>query len=184
MSTRIDETSRWRRVHRLAGRKRLRSSVFALNLTAMIDVVFLLMLYFLLSMDFTQAERALGAGVPGEGAAVETDDPFALPVQPVVITVTTVVPVDERVEEFNGRGAYVVRADAPVLAGVGTGPRLFEELARLRGDVLGIDQPFVVAPREDAAWEHAVRVLNGVREAGFQKVRFPRPAVGESSDDR
>lgn len=171
----VDE-ERWERVHPGAGgrgRRIGRGGVFTLNLTAMIDVVFLLLMYFLLSMDFSATERSIATGVPGEGSRTEQADPFALPVQPIVVRVATVRPIDEA-----SSGAYALSVDSPVLrdaALAGGGTALFDRLRAVRGGVLTPEQPIVVLPEGDAAWEHALEVLNGVLDAGYPRARFARP---------
>ena len=170
--------SRWRRVHG-GGRRRGIGGVFSLNLTAMIDVVFLLLMYFLLSMDFSRSEEAISSGLPGEGERAESADPFALPVQPIVIGVETVEAAGGGSEDGGG-GRYALSVDSPVLADAarGGGGLFFERLAAVRGGVLASDQPIVVVPGDGASWEHAVAVVTGVREAGYEAVRFARPGGG------
>lgn len=176
------DPERWRRAHRLAARRTLGRSVFNLNLTAMIDVVFLLLMYFLLSMDFAVGESAVPSRVPGEAGAIEPEDPFALPVQPVVLGVRTtrhIPPAAPGGEEPADAGAYAVTTDNPLLAaqGVGSSATLGSSLGSLRGSVFSADQPFVIAPGPDTDWEHALSVFNAVIDAGYTRVRFARPTV-------
>lgn len=182
---------RWRRVHAMAGRRSVKRSVFTVNLAAMIDVIFLLLMYFLLSMDFTPDESALSAALAGESAAVEPDDPFALPVQPIVISVRTTAPIVEASREdaeprrVASAGAFVVSTDSPLLEGLSRSAgdaspaaTLRARLEGLSGGVLAVDQPLVVDPSPETAWEHALTVYNAVLEAGFTRVRFARPEGG------
>ncbi len=127
---------------------------FALHLAAMIDVVFLLMLYFLLTMDFAGAEEAFAVDLP-RGAG--SDDPFALPEQPVLITVETV------------EGAARLRVDAPELAAATTPDALAAALDG--GTLFGAERRFVVEPSR-ATWTHALEAFNAVLRGGHERVRF------------
>lgn len=155
-----------------------------LNIVSMIDVIFLLMTYFLLTAQFTTREESFEVRVPErlEGASVDTPpaDPFALPVTPVVLTVTS---------RGNGAEDFVIFTDAASLGATGGGEggaaqgAVFRSYGALtaaaesaRGRVLGDDQRFIIRPAADAKWEHALGALNALKRAGFNNVRFANPA--------
>ena len=182
------DPGRWRRVHAVSGKRTVRRSLFTINLAAMIDVVFLLLMYFLLSMDFDPAESALSSAVAGEVGEAAPEDPFALPVQPIVVRVWTVEGIGASGAGRGGvgversAGSFAVRTDSPLLqgldgsvVGVGVDGALRTRLASLRGSVLALDQPFVIDPGDETDWEHALLVFNAVLEAGFETVRFTQP---------
>ncbi|MEC8115202.1 MAG: biopolymer transporter ExbD, partial [Planctomycetota bacterium] len=79
-----------RRAQRRCERKFNRRSNWrpTLNLTSMIDVVFLLLVYFMVATEFKRAEVVERLDLPNRlGAGVA--DPFEVPDHPVVITVSS-----------------------------------------------------------------------------------------------
>jgi biopolymer transport protein ExbD len=181
------DRDRWRRAHAIAGKRAVRRSVFTVNLAAMIDVIFLLLMYFLLSMDFTPDESALPAAVAGEPGQLAPADPFELPLQPILVTVRTTATIDPATVAADERapGAFTLATDSPLLqnlaataASASAAEALRARLTALRGDVLATDQPFVIRPAGDTQWEHAVTAFNAVLDAGFERVRFATPDGG------
>jgi len=130
----------------------------------MIDVVFLLLVYFMLVAELRPREAATPAALPAEAAAAV--DPFDLPPEPIRVF------VDSQGED---RNALALTIDFAGLDDVRTAPRLTQRLEGLRGVALTSDQAFIVAPAPAARWEHAVRALRAIEQAGFDKVRFGRP---------
>ena len=76
--------ARERRALLRGDRERARIS---LSITPMIDVVFQLLIYFLLTAGIVSKERNLRAELPPEQAASTSDDPFTLDVEPLIIRV-------------------------------------------------------------------------------------------------
>lgn len=129
------------------------------NLAPMIDVVFLLLIYFLLTSQFRPAERAMALDVPSLGDQAAAD-PFALPTTPVTIRVRTV---------GEGPDDLTVVIDHPALAGgLATGADLEARLAEAH---LASNQQFIVIAL-GSRWEHTVRVVSSIRAAGFDAVRL------------
>ena len=76
-------------------RRRVREApAIGLNLTSMIDVVFLLLIYFMVATDFKQAEEVYRLDLPEriEGMSI---DPFQLDDEPLRIMVRSTGPGDE-----------------------------------------------------------------------------------------
>ena len=97
----------------MRGRRRRRPGArLGLNLTSMIDVVFLLLVYFMAATEFKLGEEIYRLDLPDRGRVA---DPFDLPLDPLRIAVTTV-----------GRTDYVLRLSGPQTAG--PGPATFKEL--------------------------------------------------------
>jgi biopolymer transport protein ExbD len=144
----------------------IRRASIALNFTAMIDVVFLLLLYFMLTADFARQEDAFALDLPGPGQSERVDDPFALPEQPVLVRVRSL---------GDGEREYTLATDSPLLGEAGTYDRLTLELERALGGLLAPDHEMVIAPEEGTRWEHTLGAYNAVTRAGFERVRFARP---------
>lgn len=68
---------------RLRPSRRRRSQLGALPLTSMIDVVFLLLIFFLVTADFAKKESKLPAALQTEGGGVSSSD-----LQPQIIQIT------------------------------------------------------------------------------------------------
>jgi biopolymer transport protein ExbD len=135
----------------------------SLNTAAMIDIVFLLLVYFLLIAEFRRDESGFALDAPaGEQGAPA--DPFALPEPPIVIR------VGERVGD-----AAALSSDSTLLDGaLGSTEALRERSAGLLGEMLGAEQAFVVMSDRDAVWDDSLGVLNALRIAGYERVRMER----------
>ena len=128
-----------------------------LNMTPMIDVVFLLLIYFVLVANFARPAEIAGLDiVQREG---QNDDPFALP---------EVASVLEIASTGDGRTDFALRTEQALF---GAGAPL-ESLAADALSVLGRRHPIVVRPDTSARWEHAVIVYRSLRDAGFDRVEL------------
>jgi biopolymer transport protein ExbD len=148
-------------------RARRRRGGLALNLTPMIDVTFLLLVFFVCTTRALERESLLRADLTAE-AGRDPADPMGLDEPPLRIAI--------------GReaGQVTVRIEAPLPQ-----PASVEELVTLLrerrfgpGNPSGLfaaDQPIELAPRRDAPWEDAVAIFNAVTRAGYTRVGFTRP---------
>lgn len=154
------------REHRKLLREPRERARVALSITPMIDVVFQLLIYFLLTAGFVGNERHLRAQTPPEPAARESSrGAIALERDPLVIRVR--------------RGA-----DGPSIA-LGGGlasPRDARELAQILRDAIvspsnphGLfaeDHPVRIAAAPDVPWQDVVEVFQSVVAAGYRAVAF------------
>ncbi len=152
-----------------ASRRRRCGARLGLNLTSMIDMVFLLLVYFMAATEFKAGEEIYRLDLPERGRAA---DPFELPRDPLRIGVTTV-----------GRDEYVLRLSGPQSAG--PGPATFEELFvfletrrrsdRAAGGVFEADHPIIVAPTGRTSWDHTMGVFNAAVRARYTNITFSAP---------
>jgi biopolymer transport protein ExbD len=162
-STIVEEPVRRRR-HAVAIR------VAALNITAMMDLVLNLLLFFVLTANFSISEGSLPADLPagtggGAGAALAVNQPKP-PENPLVISLRS----------FGGNNVAIT------VEGTGTSPASFEDLfEKLKGwqnndqNVSGIykaDNPIVIRPDRDVLWNHVVDCFNSVVRARYTNVGF------------
>jgi biopolymer transport protein ExbD len=143
----------------------------ALNLTAMIDVTFLLLVYFMAATQFRMGEEVYRLDLPERGAAQQQRDPFELDAEPLRIRVATV---------GGGLRAYQLRVEGPYRQ-----PRTFGELhdflARRRIDassgrgLFEPDHPIIIQPTRTTTWQHAMAAFNAAARARFTNVTFGRP---------
>lgn len=146
-------------------RKRARRSalpMMGLNVAPMIDVVFLLLMYFMLITEFRPPEGAMPLNIARPGAS-HAADPFALPEAPITISVESL---------GDGRAQARWSADSPLL-GSGTGFDSLTAAARAHlGGALAPSQRFDIRPGEGCRWEHAVATVNALRLARYEQVRL------------
>jgi len=135
-------------------------------MTAMIDVVFLLLAYFLLAAEFREPEGAVAASAATPPNA-ESADPLELPPRPVRVRVrsTGTAPDD-----------YELVTDAPELAHTHDAAALRRAAAVALGPVFDADQLFIIQCDPDTLWEHALAAAGAIDAAGYRVVRFEEPA--------
>ena len=153
-------------------RRRVRSaSSIGLNLTSMIDVVFLLLVYFLVATDFTQSEEVYRLDLPERTEGL-TLDPFELDDEPVRIIV-------QGADGFDGD--YRLQVDGPGAESIRTFELLYDYLAARRLDGMGgglfaDDHPLLVVPSSRTSWSHAVSAFNAAVRAGYVNISFDESA--------
>ena len=131
----------------------------ALNLTSMIDVLFLLIIFFMVATKFDEMERNIEVAVPEVGQAADS----APPQQPLVVTVLA-----EGGVELDGT------------------PVTFEELtARLAAARTPLTEPSVVI-RGDAqcAFQHIASALAACQQAGISDLGITVRLAGIGSTKR
>ncbi len=133
----------------------------------MIDVVFLLLVYFMAATEFLPAEEVYPMDLPQRQATV---DPFALDDEPVRISVSS-------------RDAlrYTIQIEGPYPQ-----PDSFEALrdvfaTRLvspqnRAGLFRSDHPMYIAPVGDARWDHVLGAYNAIVQAGYEQVVLLPPS--------
>lgn len=143
------------------------------NLTSMIDVVFLLLVYFMVATEFKLGEEVYRLDLPDRAASAQ-QDPFELDDEPLRILVSTV--------GFD-RDGYRLRIDGPYPQ-----PSSFEQLFEfLRDRRIGSgapnaqfqpDNPILIEPARSARWEHAMEAFNAAVRARYTNVTFAKPGRG------
>jgi biopolymer transport protein ExbD len=134
-----------------------RPSPMRLNLTAMIDVVFQLLIYFVVTASFSQGEGVLKARLPGEGQGSALGPP---------------PPSAQLTVRVASTGTYAYRL---AIEPGGLTPSSFHELAdtleRLKG-VYGPDTPVIIQPDRALRWQHVVSAFNAAVRARYDNVAF------------
>ena len=140
------------------GRAR-QSSPITLNLAPMIDVTFLLLLFFLVTTTFGRPEGILVSDLPPEQGAASV----SLPLSPIVVRVR---------QEGPGAEDYLIYIDHFERL-----PGDFTELADMLRAIQrepGFDEhtPVVIVPDGAVAWDHVVNAWNAALRAGARTVVF------------
>lgn len=132
-----------------------------LNLAPMIDVTFLLLIFFSVTTTFKRAEGFFSAKLPQDAGRVNV----ALPITPVIV----------RVQQYGPNpGDYRLRLDNFLNA-----PATFDELTEFLISVQNnpgftADTPVVIAAEPDVAWDHVVSCWNAAVRAGCKNISFGR----------
>lgn len=155
-----------------AGRRRRGTGALRLDLTSMIDVTFLLLVYFMTATSFRTGEEIYRMDIPERGGAAMEADPFAMDDEPLRVHVAS--------NASGAEGGYRLRLEGPWPQ-----PRSFEELtAFLREHLLvpgrasglfGSDHPVIVQPAASAHWQHVMSVFNAAASSGYENVTLAGP---------
>ena len=145
------------------GRRGTRNSAtIAINLAPMIDVTFLLLIFFLVTTTFERAEGLLSSEMPGEGGAAAV----ALPLSPIVVRVSQVgTGFDDIIIRIDKLAKAPSDVDGPV--------RYLRELQELPG--FDKETPVVIVAGNDVRWDHVVNVWNAALRAGCTRIAFGEP---------
>ncbi len=160
----IEHTS----IRQRRGRQR---SPISLNIVAMIDVVFLLLIYFMTATDFKLGEEIYRLDLPQRLPSAQVLDPFELDEDPLRISVATT-----GLDEDN----YRIQLSGPYAQ-----PITFEELFRFLeqrrislhapGGLFLPDHPIIVEPSRTTRWEHAMQAFNAAARARYTNLTFAKP---------
>lgn len=145
-----------------------------LNMTAMIDVVFMLLIFFIMTVDFRPREDALSldARERVEASAGETSaasEAFALPERPVIVSVRST---------GDGPREYTIHTDEPILGSPADAAELRARAAAARGSTLPSSQPFSIRSARDTRWEHTLSAFSALQRAGFREITLATPERG------
>lgn len=154
------------REHRRQLREGHGRSRISLSITPMIDVVFQLLIYFLLTAGIVGNERLLRAEAPAERPEAEqADDPFALEDEPLVIRLVR----DGGATRIALGGGLAQPADAAELERTLRDALLSESSPR---GLFAADHPIRLAPARDVPWEDVAASFNAVMAAGYRSIAF------------
>ncbi len=143
-------------------RDRTQGAPITVNLAPMIDVSFLLLIFFLVTTSFERAEGILASNLPRDRGAPAV----ALPISPIVVRLAQTGPGDDD---------YSIRIDH--FEAVPAGPsELTEHLHRIHQQI-GFDQqtPIVIVAQSAVRWDHVVGCWNAALRAGCERIAFAEP---------
>lgn len=125
-----------------------RRNIVLLNVTPLIDVVFILLVFFMLTTNFARF-RLIGVDAPEDTEVVQ--DPTAA----IVILVK-----EDGTFEYDGN------------------PAEMDDIQRQVASIISVDpgRPFLVRPERGVSMQDALDVFQNARNAGAYAVSFSRPA--------
>ena len=128
--------------------RRKRSNIVLMNVTPLIDVVFILLVFFMLTTNFARF-RLIGVDAPQETEVVQ--DPAAA----IVILLKA-----DGTYEYDGN------------------PADLESIGEQVASIINVDpgRPFLVRPEKGVSMQEALDVFQLSRDAGAYAVSFSRPA--------
>lgn len=141
------------------------AEVGALNLTSMIDVIFQLLIYFVVTASFMVNEGVLSAKLPQGAAAAATDD--ELPPEEIIIKLTS---GDDPGLVAIERGAFVYATFAELESDLNR-QRYDPDIGQIDG-LYPADSPVVIQADGKARWQHLVAAFNAAVGAKYTNVRF------------
>ena len=160
----IERVRRHRR--RVVGKGRIQ-----LNLTAMIDVVFLLLVYFMVATQFKIGEEIYRMDLPDRSQAHQQRDPFDLDQEPLRINIA-----------YSDFGLLRYRI---TLGGPYRQPDDFEALHDFlvdrqindltSGGLFEPDHPIIILPTRTTKWAHVIDAFNAAARARYTNVIFAQP---------
>lgn len=142
-------------------KRNLPQAKMQLNLTSMIDVIFQLLIYFVITANFTMDEGVLTARLPQEGNAPQ-EQTLTPPNPPLFITIASAGVADYRLQ----------------LEGFPETPNNFVGLYELlrslavAGTFDPEKKPIVIKPDAQVRWQHVVNAFNAAIGARYKNVSF------------
>jgi biopolymer transport protein ExbD len=132
---------------------------FAINFAPMIDVTFLLLIFFLVTTTFERAEGILASKLPRDAGAPAVP----LPLSPIVVRLTQTGP---------GGSDYTIGVD-----NVQSVPQDFERLADFLRQLQkkpGFDNrtPVIILADPGVRWDHVVNGWNAAVRCGYENIAF------------
>jgi biopolymer transport protein ExbD len=163
-------------------RPRPRRREITLNLVAMLDMSFQLLIFFVLTANFAAAEGVLSANLPAGDAATDSSvtPPIARP------------PLNIRIRNISATGVILaLEVDGGASKDLPDCAALTRELLQRQGRdgdgklipgsaaTLATDDPIRIAPDSDTAWQDVVAVFNATMRAGLTSVGFAPVTPGQ-----
>ncbi len=132
----------------------------SLNLTPMIDVVFLLLFFFLTVSRFKSPEGMLAAQLPPPDDAVAVEiprEPIRIRIEPAIVP--------------GGPGMAVIEHLSPSAIPL---PSLAARLEEIRDSIPGFDTgaPVILLAGDNIPWEHVVNAYNAAMAAQYHRIFF------------
>jgi biopolymer transport protein ExbD len=144
-------------------RRAIQSGGFNLQLTPLIDCVFLLLIYFLWSSSFTRGELFLSGRLPPASGTHDIGAGLAPPesdFEPIVV----------RVIRRGSQIAWTMQ-DASIPSPAALRQSL-ENAARIKADI-----PLIISPSSDVPWGDVIEAFDLARIAGLTKIQIAASAL-------
>ena len=135
---------------------------FAVHLAPMIDVTFLLLIFFLVTTRFERAEGLLASEMPTDAGAPVV----GLPLSPIVVRLSQTGPAMSDVAITLDRFDTVPADPTDLIAAL-------REIQQLPG--FDEETPVVLVSEDEVRWEYVVECWNAALRAGSTRIAFGEP---------
>jgi biopolymer transport protein ExbD len=153
-------------VHHRGHRKKPAPPKMELNMTSMIDIVFQLLIYFVITCNFVPGEGILKATMPAGTGSAQDVPKLESPIKIIV----------------SSRGETGYRLDVDKSS---TAPSTFGDLKRLldgmqekNGGSFPDTNPIIIQPTPDVRWQHVVNAFNAAMAARYSNIAFGQASSG------
>jgi len=139
-----------------------------LQMTAMIDVVFLLLVFFLWTSSFEKPEYEIASGLAMSGGGTASDasqSPTPVP-QPYDDLIITLTPVPTATQLGSSDAAFQIRLNDQTV----TPEALRSRLQQIAG--LGVQPPVVITPLPGVTMGTAIQIHDIAKLAGLNQILF------------
>ena len=152
------------------------------QLTPMLDVVFILLIFFVVTQKFILNEQDLAVEVP---TAAGDEKEAARAIEEIILNAREVIE-DEQDAELKARDLAQGRKVGDLVITINRQEYRIEELDRpLREQVKNQpDLPVCIRADKDMRWEKVVRVVEACTSAGVYNIRFKKVMPGESTNQQ
>jgi biopolymer transport protein ExbD len=151
----------------LSRSRRRKSADVGLQIAPLIDVVFLLLMYFMVATDFSPAEEVIRLELPPASAGVA--DPLDILDEPLRVHLAAA---------GSSGGLMRLTVDGPWnVTGSADGLRVFlESSITPNGNLFMPDHPIIIVPSGQVEWWHVVDTFNAAVAGGCTNVTLETPS--------
>ncbi|NLH16463.1 MAG: biopolymer transporter ExbD [Phycisphaerae bacterium] len=135
-----------------------------LRMTAMIDVIFLLLIFFVLTAQFSREEQYLPIRLPGPASAAQRLD---IPAEPLRISIAM---QGGQCRIDLGRGRQIALTEPELSAGLEVFSRTVTTALEQERRI--VTDPVEIACSDSVPWEILVKVYNGLYAMGIEDITF------------
>lgn len=167
------QQQKWELARHESARKRRgggKGQVGQLNLTSMIDVIFLLLIYFVITANFVENEGVLVAKLPaGTGTVAPPDE---LPPQNIDIHLTSYDTTGVLIQVGGAAEFHSFAELTAYLISIQNDP------AKGRNGWADVTSPVTIKPAGGVRWNHVVNAFNSSFSAGYSSIAFAQASGG------
>jgi biopolymer transport protein ExbD len=148
----------------------------SLNVTAMVDIIFCLCLFFMCSFHFKQVQGKLDTWLPRDGPCCNVGPPADTLLEEIRVVLDHNAPSGGTLVRFGGRSLGVITADTRDALLADLLELVLESYAdQARVGKRSADVPVIIDARTLVAWRDVVAVMNVCKDHGLERIEFAAP---------
>ncbi len=140
-----------------------------INVTAMVDIIFCLCIFFMCSFHFKQVQGSIDSWLPKDAGPDSSPSPVAL-LEEIRVTLEHDPTTGATITRL---GARRVASDAELLELIAGAYQDYRDAGKPTDDV-----PIIIDARPLVPWRDVVRVMNGCKDKDYKKIQFAAPLPG------